>query len=190
MKSLSLLFLIWISSSMAYAAWEQDFEVLKDIPRSYEDSGSICEEVARLEMQREYPAPQYDVVLGIAYGDETRVIGELDVVIFDNNLQKVVKIAEVKCWKDVRAGLEKAKEQRARFLKAVRSTKPLRFFSTSTKQAFDIDKFKYVGEFFSVAQKGSVALGFERELEYTLKEMRDYRYEMLRCQNQGKCARP
>jgi len=189
MKSLFTLFVLFVSFS-AHATWEEDFAQLKNIPRSYEDSGSICEEVGRLEMQKEFPAPQYSVIVGIAYGDEARVIGELDLVIFDNNLQKVIKIGEVKCWKDVRGGLEKAREQRARFLKAIRSNRSLRFFSTSTKEAFPQEKFEYVQEFFSMAQKGSVAQGFDRELEYTLKEMHDYRYEMIRCQNQGRCVRP
>ncbi|WP_413612218.1 hypothetical protein [Bdellovibrio sp. HCB-110] len=190
MKFFVLLFALLASSTTVFAAWEEDFELLKNIPRSYEDSGSICEEVARLEIQREYAAPQYDVIVGIAYGDATHIIGELDIVIFDNNIQKVVKIGEVKCWKDVPAGLEKAHEQRARFLKTVRANKATRFFNTSTKEIYAPEKFQFAKEFFSMAQKGSVVQGFDKELEYTLKEMRDRRYEMIRCQNQGKCARP
>lgn len=190
MKFFAVLGTLMLSASLAFASWEEDFELLKKIPRSYEDSGSICEEVARLQMQREYPKPQYDVVVGIAYGDVQHVIGELDVVIFDNNIQKVIKIGEVKCWKDVRGGLQKAREQRARFLKAVRQPKTTRFFSTSTKENFSAEKFQYVNEFFSMAQKGSVAQGFDREIEYTLQEMHNHRYEMIRCQNQGQCVRP
>lgn len=180
----------FLFSSIAAASWEQDFELLKDVPVSYEAAGTICEEIARLDMQVEYPAPQYNVLVGIAYGNEERVIGELDVVIFDNNIQKVAKIAEVKCWKDLKAGMEKAHEQRARFIKAIRSGKPLEFFSTSTKEVFPQEQFENVKEFFSIGQKGATAFGFERELEYTLLEVKHHRTDMIRCQNQGKCAHP
>lgn len=188
MFSVFVLALLFVSS--AFADWAQDFSELKEIPRSYEDAGSICEEVARLEMQREYPAPQYKVEVGIAYGDGTRTIGELDVVIFDTNLNKAIKVAEVKCWKDVPAGLQKAKEQRARFLKYNASGKSLYFHSTSTDQTFPREQFGYVKEFFSIAQKGSLQDGFDVELSYTLREMHNYRFEMLRCQNKGLCAKP
>lgn len=185
-----VLLLALLSSNTVFASWEEDFELIKNVPRSYEDSGSICEEVARVQVQREFPAPQYNVIVGIAYGDASHVIGELDVVIFDNNIQKVVKIGEVKCWKDLPGGLEKAHEQRARFLKTVRSNKATRFFNTSTKENYSPEQFQFVNEFFSIAQKGSVAQGFDRELEYTLLEMKNHRYEMIRCQHDGKCARP
>lgn len=190
MKSVLLFVALLVFSGSAFATWSQDFAELKDIPRSYEDSGSICEEVARLEMQRSFPAPQYKVEVGIAYGDGTRTIGELDVVIFDNNLNKVYKIAEVKCWKDLRAGLQKAMDQRARFLKYNRSGKPLYFRSTSTKVAYDKAQFDHVDEFFSIAQKGGTKYGFDVELEYDLKQMHTYRTEMLRCQSKGECAKP
>ncbi|WII71184.1 hypothetical protein QJS83_12005 [Bdellovibrio sp. 22V] len=190
MKMLGFFFAVILSSTTVFADWAQDFAELKNIPRSYEDSGSICEEIARLDLQKEFPAPQYEVIVGIAYGDATRVIGELDVVIFDKNIQKVIKIAEVKCWKDMRGGLQKALEQRARFLKSIRSSKQLVFKSTSTKEVFDAEKFEYVEEFFTMGQKGTVAVGYEREMEYTHKEMQTHRYEMIRCQNQGQCVRP
>ncbi|KHD89521.1 MAG: hypothetical protein OM95_02770 [Bdellovibrio sp. ArHS] len=189
MKILMFVLGLFLSSS-TFAAWSEDFAQLKDVPRSYEDSGSICEEVARIEMQREYAKPQYEVLVGIAYGSESRVIGELDIVIFDNNLNKVVKIGEVKCWKDMRGGLEKAQEQRARFMKAIRSSASLRFFSTSTKENFSAEQFKFVKEFFSMGQKGTIEAGYDQELPYTLTEMRNYRYEMIRCQNRKECARP
>lgn len=190
MKFLSLCAIFFMFSSVALATWTEDFEALRNVSRSYEDSGAICEEVARLAIEKEYPSPQFSVLLGIAYADEVRTIGELDVVVFDNNIQKVIKIGEVKCWKDVPAGLAKAQEQRARFMKTVRSSKKVIFRSTSSQEVFDADKFAHAREFFSMGQKGSVAVGFDRELKYTLKEMHDHRLDMIRCQHQGLCARP
>ncbi|UXR63392.1 hypothetical protein EZJ49_09925 [Bdellovibrio bacteriovorus] len=189
-KFVLLTSLLLLASGSAFADWAQDFEELKSIPRSYEDSGAICEEVARLDMQKEFPAPQYKVEVGIAYGDGSRTIGELDIVIMDLRQNKVIKIAEVKCWKDVRGGLKKAMDQRARFLKYNNSSKPLFFRSTSSHQAFERELFDEVEEFFSIAQKGSASQGFDVELAYTLKEMHDHRTDMLRCQSQGLCAKP
>lgn len=189
MKILAVLVLFASVSANAAAVWMEEFEQIKHVARSFEDSGSICEEVAKLEVEKEFPTPQYSVLVGIAYGDEKRVVGELDIVIFDNNLQKVIKIAEVKCWKDLKAGLEKAKEQRARFLTAIRSSKKIIFRSTSTQELFDSEKFKYVKDFYSVAQRGSMAVGFDRELKLSLLELRDLRYEMIRCQVNGLCPR-
>lgn len=118
------------------------------------------------------------------------MIGELDIVVLDLNLQKVIQIGEVKCWKEPKEGLVKAQEQRARFLKAVRSSKEIYFRSTSTKETYSKEIFQQVQKFFSIGPKGSVALGFDRELSYTFKELRDYRYEMIRCQARQECARP
>lgn len=190
MKFIITLFSVILFSSFSFAGWQEDFEVIKDIPRNYEDSGSICEEFARAEMQREFPAPQYEVIVGIAYGDENRIFGELDLVILDNNLQKIIKIGEVKCWKDLPTSLTKAQEQRARFLKAKGSPKTNRFVSTSTNQNFSPELFRQVKEFFSMGPKGSTDFGFDRELEYTLKEMHTFRIEMIKCQRQGQCAKP
>ncbi|MNJ92626.1 hypothetical protein D3C87_103000 [compost metagenome] len=174
----------------AFATWSEDFAALKDIPRSYEDAGAICEEVARLDFKKDYPAPQYDVAVGIAYGDGQRTIGELDVIVFDNNTHKAVRVAEVKCWKNMSGGLNKALDQRARFLKNIRSGKKIVLESTSSHKVYDQEAFEYVEDFITVGQKGSLKEGYDQELNYTLKELHQYSVEMIRCQNQGQCARP
>ncbi|KYG63715.1 hypothetical protein AZI86_12865 [Bdellovibrio bacteriovorus] len=189
MKFFVLLSALFVSLS-AFSGWNEDFAELKKIPRDYNDAGSICEEVARLDMQRAYPGPQYKVEVGIAYADEERTIGELDIIIFDTNMNKVYKVAEVKCWKDVRGGLKKAREQRARFVSNVHSNKVLQFRSTSTGQYYEQNQFQNITEFFSIAQKGSEAVGFDVELNYSLSELKQYRKDMIRCQNRGECASP
>lgn len=190
MKSVYLFIFLITLSHISSASWTEDFAALKSIPRSYEDTGAICEELARLKIQKEYPRPQFEVLTGIAYETEDRVIGELDLVVFNTQLQRVIKIGEVKCWKDVPSALLKAQEQRARFLKTIRSNKPIQFRFTSTGEVLDPNTFENnTIEFFSVGQKGALDFGFDREVEYTFKELRDYRYEMLRCQSQGQCVK-
>lgn len=186
----SVFVLLSFVSSIAFAGLDEDFAALKSIPRDYTDAGSICEEVARLRVADEYPAPQYKVETGIAYGNTERTIGELDIIVFDLNTQKAIKLGEVKCWKDARAGLVKAKDQRARFLKNVRSNKPLQFISTSTHQTYDADQFRHVNDFISIAQKGTTNVGYDMELEYSINELHEFRMKMIQCQKQGECAKP
>jgi hypothetical protein len=100
---------------MSLASIQDEVAILKDIPRDYLDTGSICEEVARQETIKEYPAPQFEVLSGIAYETQDGTDGELDVIVFDSNTNKVIKIAEVKCWLKLDHALKKAHEQRARF---------------------------------------------------------------------------
>jgi hypothetical protein len=187
-QTLSLTLSILLFAGFAQASLQDEMEALRDTPRSYVDTGAICEEVARLDVQKEFPKPQYTVINGIAYSGENGTIGELDVVIFDNNTQKVIKIAEVKCWKDLKGGLKKARDQRQRFLSWNKSGKKLKFKSTSDGRVFPQDQFDYVTEFVSIAQKGATRSGFDAELNYTLPELMQLRQMMMQCQSRGECA--
>ena len=173
-----------------WAAWEQDFEILKKRPRDYEPTGAICEEIARIQFEKKYDSNQYTIEVGIAYDDSVRTIGELDVVVFDKQADEVIHIAEVKCWKDAGGGLEKAKEQRQRFLANIRSNKNLTFRSTETDKVYSTQQFKSVRQFSTIGQKGSIAEGYQEELEYDLRELHKMRVEMLRCQDSGECIKP
>lgn len=179
-----------VYSNLVFANWAEDFELLKNTPRSYEDAGAICEELARLKFEKKYDKKDYDVVVGIAYDDTRATVGELDIIVFNHQENKVIHIAEVKCWKDMKAGLEKAKDQRQRFLSHIRSTKPLRFRSTSTDQIYQTEQFKGVTNFSTLGQKGSTAFGYDEELEYELRELHHMTSDMLRCQDRGECAKP
>lgn len=189
MKFLVLISSLFFALNSFAATWAEDFESLKSIPRSYEDSGAICEEIARLDVQKIYLAPQFEVLTGISYGDTQRVIGELDIIVFDKNINKVVHIAEVKCWKDMRGGLDKALDQRHRFLKAIRSAKVLVFKSTSSDATYPQEQFEDVSDFTTLGQKGTVAAGYDQELSYTLQELHKHRADMLSCQSKGICVK-
>lgn len=191
MRSLLLVIFVFISHH-AYASPEFDsmYDELKSLPRNYEAKGAICEEVAKVLLEKDYPQPRYTVHVGIAYGDLEKVIGELDEVIVDNETQKVVKIFEVKCWTDMKAGLEKAQEQRARFLKSIRNPSRLYFSSTSTDQEFSSQMFIGTQSFAAIGQKGSKAIGYDIEFPLTMKELMDLRLQLLRCQNWSTCPKP
>lgn len=188
MNFTALFLSLFISLNVFAANWAEDFEALKGVPRSYSDSGAICEEIARLDMQKKYPAPQYKVEVGIAYSDADGTIGELDVIVFDRG--QVTLIGEVKCWKSLNGGLKKARDQRARFLKNLRSGKALDFTSTSTHQRFSPNAFKDVQDFITIGQLGARAAGYDLELGYTLEEMHQHTDDMIGCQQSGECVRP
>lgn len=182
---------LMFQSHSAFAAWEDDFEKLKNVERSFEDAGAICEEIAAIDLREEFPEPQFEVIVGIAYGDLKRTIGELDVVVLDRSQNRVVQVAEVKCWKDFKAGLEKAKDQRSRFLRTLSSGHEIYFEILSpTKSQVDKKNFEGLKTFISVGPAGAKSAGYEQELEYTLRELHQMRTQMNRCQAWGECARP
>lgn len=164
---------------------EEIFQSFKKSQTSYEDKGVICEQVAKYLLEKKYPAPRYRVEVGIAYGDLDNTIGELDEVIFDNVENKAIQVLEVKCWADLKAGQEKAMNQRTRFLKNIRSNKELYFFSTSTQEEFDQKLFEGISDFRSIGQKGATASGFDFEFPFTMKELMDLRVRLVRCQSWG-----
>lgn len=184
--TLSVLFL----SSVCFATWEEDFQALKNRPRSYEDAGAICEELARIKFEKKFNNSNYEVVVGIEYADTQRTIGELDIVVFDRNESMVKYVAEVKCWKNMGGGLQKAREQRMRFLTNLNSKKPIYFQSTSTQEVYDINQFKNIAAFTTLGQKGAVLNGYDDELEYELRDLHKYSMELIRCQDRGECVRP
>ena len=189
MKSFAFLSIV-LFVTQVFAGWAEDFEILKNRSRDYEDAGSICEEIAKIQFEKKYDLNKYLVDVGIAYNDSQRTIGELDIVVFERNTNQVIHVAEVKCWKDAGGGLQKAKEQRQRFLNNIRSNKALTFRSTSTDQVYSQEQFKKVNQFSTIGQKGSLKNGYEEELEYDLRELHKMRVEMLRCQDSGVCVKP
>jgi hypothetical protein len=192
MNSLFSVFLFLLSTSV-YANSELQglFGQLKDSGEKYSVAGTVCEQVARLELLKQYPAPQYEVVTGIAYADNRRVIGELDVVVFKNSDHRAVLIAEVKCWQNMRNGAKKAQEQRARFQSTMSSGRTdLSFFLANRREVvFRRPQFEGTPRFISIAQEGSESAGFQDELPYTLGELMELRQMLMDCQDRGRCRK-
>lgn len=172
------------------ANWEEDFQHLKKIPRSFEEAGAICEELAKLKLEKTYDNNVYQIVIGIEYGDSQRTIGELDIVIFDRASKMVKHIAEVKCWKNMNGGLLKARDQRLRFLANMKSKKAIHMQAVVSNERFDINQFRNIESFTTIGQKGSMQFGYDSELDYELNELQNFSMELLRCQDRGECAKP
>jgi hypothetical protein len=167
------------------------FERLRDSGVDYEVTGVVCEQVARLELEREYPPPQYRVRTGIVYASPQRVLGELDVVVFRASDRKAVLVAEVKCWTNLKGARRKAVDQRQRFEAAIASGMSLEFYPASQPDVrLRREQFEQVQRMMSISQEGGEAAGFDRSLELTLKELMQVRKRLISCQRAGQCRRP
>lgn len=175
----------------SFAGLSEDYHTLKNSGKSLEAIGTICEEVTQLRYIEQYPEPEYRVLTGIAYSDKDRTVGELDLIVFDNKTHNAIIIGEVKCWKDAKSGLKKAREQRKRFIDNVQSSKALTFkWLSDPKEKFTKTQFNKTNTFISVSQLGTKAKGFDVELEYTLEELMQLREDIMRCQDSGECVKP
>lgn len=178
--------LVLLSVSAHAAPLNELFEKLRDSALNYEVVGVVCEQVARLELMKTYPESEYHIVNGIEYGDNTRTIGELDVIVFQKSTQKAVLVGEVKCWRDLKAALSKARNQRKRFQNSLSKNIELHDHETD----YDKSQFSNVQKYVAIAPKGATATGFEMDMENSLGELMELRDMLLRCQDAGQCAAP
>lgn len=200
-KSVTTVFFLALSTALfsalfaaalpAFASIDSEFERLKDLGENYEISGVVCEQIARLDYEIDYPAPKYEVVSGIAYGDEDGTLGELDVIVFEKSTGHALIVTEVKCWQDKAAALKEARIQQARFKNAVKSKRALFFKSTKEDgREYSKEAFAHVNKYESVSSKGSIVDGFDREIPYSRSELSELRSELLQCQAAGDCKKP
>ena len=187
MKSMSLFLLVFSFSTLVSAAPVADlFEELKESGAHYDIIGMVCEKVAIIELEKTYPAKDYEIVNGIVYGDGSRTIGELDVVIFDKRSQDAGLVGEVKCWKCFSGARSNARDQRQRFQKNLSRKISMQ---DGDNHSYNTRQFRNVQKFVAISQKGGKANGFDIELENTLGELMDLRAMLMKCQDQGRCPR-
>ncbi len=187
-----LSFLLLFSISVQAADLQAAFDALKNLGANYYSNGTVCEELAKIQLERTYSKPNYDVVVGIAYADGRRILGELDVVVFNRATRGAELIAEVKCWQNLSKAQSKARLQRERFFKTLEeafgSRVEIDFFDARTQRVeFSLDQFRGRPQFISISQAGGESAGFDLTLEYTLEELMKLRGELLECQNRGHC---
>lgn len=88
--------------------------IAKTLPKQYLDSsdhGKLCEVLGVKIMQDLRPGAT--VLNGVAYRKRSMTIGELDLVVMQNNV--VTDVVEVKCWSSFKKAANKANEQLDRF---------------------------------------------------------------------------
>ncbi len=166
----------WALSSKAAA----ECALLKDVNRDFRVSGTICEEVARLRFEAQYPSDQYHVVTGIEYHGNGRTLGELDVVVFRNDDNMAMIVAEVKCWNDKASGLRKAHAQLERFRGAIRGRVVTAMQNTADNEQFDADQFTGDIKFVTISQDDGPDVGYDMTLGYSLQELHEMSETILR----------
>lgn len=187
MKASLFVFAFLFSSLSLAIPLPQLFDQLKDSGAKFAVVGMVCEKVAIIELERTYKPADFEIVNGIVYDDGTRTIGELDVVIIDKKTRDVVLVGEVKCWKDVHGGLNKALDQRKRFKTYLDRQITL---VDGDNRHYSKEQFKHNPKFVAIAQSGSKSQGFDVELENSLNDLMTLRQQLLVCQDQGQCRKP
>lgn len=166
---------------------DDEFQRLKRTSVDFNNFGQVCEAVAEHDFEAAYPHSRFEIVNGVAYGDEDGTLGELDLVVFDRASDLVVAIGEVKCWRDNLSALSKALEQKTRYQQALKSARALFFTSLSDKRVFNAAQFSSPQNFKTVGPSGAMAQGFDLELRYSLKELMDLRERLIKCKSSKRC---
>jgi len=179
-----LLLATFLSSNAGAVSFDEAYRALQGVDEDFVNSGTICEYVARLELQKEFPPSRHEVLIGVSYLVDDQVVGELDVVIQERVSRTIEVIGEVKCWKNLESGLEKANEQEQRFRTTLADVaSSLRFVkfdgSRGTLMPFERATFVSNLEHLSIGQKGARAVGYDRELEMSLEELMDLRKKLM-----------
>lgn len=180
---------VWGGQAWAYSAWQDAYvNRLRNISVNYQVDGAICEQVARLELEAEYPRQQYKVDVNLAYGLGNQVLGELDVVVSEKFSDAVILVGEVKCWTEPGRAQAKGAAQRLRFMDHIQRTQGL--WVRQDHRYFKMSRFGDLRDFVLIGPRGSRRHGFERELRLGLEDLMDLRRTMMDCQKAGECAAP
>ena len=192
MTKLFVIIALILTSQFAFATDTAPlFEALKNSGENYTVVGTICEQVARLDLIKTYPSDQYDIINGIEYSDNDGVLGELDVTVLRKQDQKAVLVGEVKCWGNLGGAHNKALTQRQRFMNAIRSNLKLELNCHDARPChFNETNFKGLEKFITISQDGGEKFGFDMTLGYSLEEMMSLRKRLMDCQAAGSCVRP
>ena len=195
--SLFTLLLLAAAVAPAQAGYSTDdrvddwLEELRDSAVDYTVFGTVCEQVARLEYADDFPPSHYDIVVGIQYMRGSRVLGELDVVVFRRKDRQAVLVGEVKCRRSFSAARRKAEEQLNRFAGAIRHPRDLRMRHVGGGRGEVLPtQFQGRMQYVAIAQEGATDNGFDEEIHLTLEEARLLHRRLLNCQDRGECARP
>ncbi len=167
------------------------FQELKTRPNKYEIKGTVCEEVARIQLEQDYRKDQFSVHTGIAYTQYNQTLGELDVVVFRNNDNKVVLIGEVKCWRNLDQARKKAISQRKKFREYLEhGGLGIDFHKTSDPRIhFNPKQFRDEPPFILISQEEGGNQGFDLALPFTLDELMKLRDMLVHCQDIGECIK-
>lgn len=184
-------------ASVAFSSPEQmaeDYQALRKVPSNYEVFGTVCEEVARLRLEKEYAGDTYNVLRSIEYKDKIKVLGELDVVVFERSTNEAILIGEVKCWDDFNKALQKAKDQLNRFENAVENKQIRDIYLTHEQDQkgaprLQASQFDTHPRLTTISYDGGEAAGFDSSIGLTMEEVKELRDMLMGCKGKSECGR-
>lgn len=102
------------------ALLEGYYEQIHDLSFRWGDVGSILEAIVYVEFQKRYPEPDYEIIPGTTYHDESgRTLGEIDILVYDRRNDRVLAVYEVKLTGSPGNAGKQANRQLARLKRAI-----------------------------------------------------------------------
>lgn len=168
---------------------QEAFAFLSQQKANYKTEGVVCEQLAKREFSKIYPSDRYYIDVGVEYRDsQGQTIGELDLVVFDHQFKNVMLIVEVKCWRSLDQGMDKAQVQRDRFLYALQTQQQsLVFVSKNPHQEYSHLSFSADLRYRFASQVGGKKWGFDLEIPFKLSDIELLQQHLVRCQKKGLC---
>lgn len=147
-----------------------------------QNKGDVLEVLVREQIARHIPNRE-QVMGNLVYYSGTKIVGELDVVIFTgirkNFLPIAVVVEEIKLWKNHKKALSKAKKQLKRFVTYLEAGKITKFKMKGKEINLSESNFPSRVVLHTWGPKGSTKSGFDHEFNLTPKEG-EYLYEKIR----------
>jgi hypothetical protein len=197
-KFVSSLFVSALLCSTAFAGEptvESDYQKLSQIPAKYEVFGTICEYLAALRLEDQYPKSKYSIEVGIEYRAGGRTVGEIDVVVFRKSDKEAVAVGQVKCRKNMGSARSHANEQNERFRSTMsgsgQHSGAVTFRSTSKPDlVVTAEQMDEIADYFTAAQAPGAQNGWTMDVGHDLDTVSDMRDRLLACQGSGECPQP
>ncbi len=176
-----LLILVWLGLVLPWgsvaeardgarmAHLEACFEKIKDLPFDYGKVGSVLEALAFVDMSARYPAPKCSIRHGVEYQDATgRTAGEIDLIVWDEEKQRAVRVYEVKLSGNPQRATKTAEEQIKRLKDHVRRGNISRFLDPVDRQRkYTVAQFRNVEKWGYYGCKG---MDWEEQYDITREE--------------------
>jgi hypothetical protein len=188
----SFLFLAYapfVAAKPNFSVIDEYFNALKGLPLDLRSHGPVCEQMARYQMAKTYGTSTYDYKVGIIYWNDSRVVGELDLVVLRKSDNEALFVGEVKCQRRMTRARHHAESQLDRFADHIdRNQVKEMYLSDDESERFSPSSFDEQPEQWTIGQKGAKAAGFTHELELDLDDVLHLQRRLIRCQEQGQCS--
>lgn len=151
---------------------EDYFARIRDLEFDYGKVGSVLEALAYLELQQLFPEPDYEILAGLQYQDfSDRTAGELDLVVWEKESRRAVRIYEVKLSINLGRARKLALAQLERFKAHLKEKNISQFiYNRDRYRAFRVSQFEEIVAYGVIANQGAREEGYDMEIDLTREE--------------------